>query len=90
MEIGKPVYSDELLHYQVKGAHWGVRPQHYPDPKQPDKHAIEFVAGYIREKAYAESTDDIGDLMSAWESFDYYDVTDKLNRELKKQQQKQS
>lgn len=64
--------------------------QHYPDPKQPNKHAIEFVAGYLQEKAYAESTDDIGDLMSAWESFDYYDVTDKLNRELKKQQHKQS
>ena len=25
MEIGRPVYSDELLHYQVKGARWGVR-----------------------------------------------------------------
>lgn len=23
--IGRPVYSDELLHYQVKGAKWGVR-----------------------------------------------------------------
>jgi hypothetical protein len=44
------------------------------------------VSSYIEEKAYAESTDDIGDLTSMWESYSFYDVTDKLNRELKKQQ----
>lgn len=43
------------------------------------------VRDYIWEKAWAESTEDIGDLTSMWEANSFYDVTDKLNRELKKQ-----
>lgn len=44
------------------------------------------VRDYIWEKALAESTEDIGDLTSMWEANSFYDVTDKLNRELRKQQ----
>lgn len=44
------------------------------------------VRDYIWEKALADSTEDIGDLTSMWEANSFYDVTDKLNRELRKQQ----
>jgi hypothetical protein len=44
------------------------------------------VRDYIWEKAWAESTEDIGELTSMWEANSFYDVTPKLNRELKKQQ----
>ena len=49
MEIGRPVYSDELLHYQVKGAKWGVRRWQYPDGSLTPEGRIHYGVGPARD-----------------------------------------
>ena len=49
MEIGRPVYSDELLHYQVKGAKWGVRRWQYPDGSLTPEGRIHYGIGPARD-----------------------------------------
>lgn len=48
--IGKPVYSDELLHYQVKGAHWGVRRWQNLDGSLTPEGRIHYGIGPARDK----------------------------------------
>lgn len=49
MEIGKPVYSDELLHYQVKGAKWGVRRWQNLDGSLTPEGRIHYGIGPARD-----------------------------------------
>jgi hypothetical protein len=51
MEIGRPVYSDELLHYQVKGAKWGVRRWQYPDGSLTPEGRIHYGVGPARSES---------------------------------------
>jgi hypothetical protein len=48
--IGKPVYSDELLHYQVKGAKWGVRRWQNLDGSLTPEGRIHYGIGPARDK----------------------------------------
>lgn len=54
MEIGRPVYSDELLHYQVKGAKWGVRRWQYPDGSLTPEGRVHYGIGPARKIPYDE------------------------------------
>jgi hypothetical protein len=62
--IGKPVYSDELLHYQVKGAKHGVRRWQYPDGSLTPAGRIHYGVGPAREKRdyVGEAEKDVADL----------------------------
>lgn len=62
--LGRPVYSDELLHYQVKGAHWGVRRWQYPDGSLTPEGRIHYGIGPARSEsaekaAERQATEDI-------------------------------
>lgn len=46
----KPVYSDELLHYQVKGAKWGVRRWQNLDGSLTPEGRIHYGIGPARDK----------------------------------------
>ena len=49
-EFLRPVYSDELLHYQVKGAKWGVRRWQNPDGSLTPEGRIHYGIGPARDK----------------------------------------
>lgn len=93
--IGKPVYSDELLHYQVKGAHWGVRRWQNLDGSLTPEGRIHYGIGPARdkdpdldhpiEKAMTEAfKDDPFTLDNLWRTNQYYGESGKALDEWEK------
>ena len=62
--IGRPVYPDELMHHQAKGARWGVRRWQNLDGSLTPEGRIHYGVGPAREKRnYAEEAEkDVADL----------------------------
>lgn len=71
-EYFKPVYSDELLHYQVKGAKWGVRRWQNLDGSLTPEGRIHYGIGPARDKD-PDLVDPVGKAKADIERLNDYD-----------------